>query len=484
MNKSFDEKVKLMISNEPDFTPPTCIEKIDKTLDNLPGNDAGLHINKTHRPKTKIFLVAAIITVLMMTTAIAAPRLFKIGKHLLNEFAGINDPNLESKRDEIEERNSYIEYTKEIDGVKLTVNNIAIDDNFIVITSTVESKTPLRDILLEKTYYKDFLEDTGLSHHEYYFNYFSPNFLFNVNGDEIEFSLSDNSSYLKDKYTLVSIQKYVIGKEIPDIFNLHIYCAQAVVFVNGDWSFDISIDKSEEKSRSKTITPNITKYIKSDVYGREIEHEITIDKVSISPLGGKIEISETGHDIFRDFVLKDNLGNYHFVFNESVSYKEKGDIVKNIFEFTVDSSEIENINELEFIPILLKGDFKEKTVMLPENIEDTDIKISNIGGYRIENIEFNKEETKITLKPYGAVLQYRSIINGAFSPVDKEGLQIDVNGLITQKYDKNNGNLIVSFFSAQEETERLQSELGGFRFVEMPKIEINEKEKIELNFSH
>ncbi|WP_313164135.1 DUF4179 domain-containing protein [Sedimentibacter sp.] len=407
-----------------------------------------------------------------------------IYKAYINEFAGINDPNLESKREEIEKRNSYIEYTKEIDGVKLTINNIAMDDNFIVITSTVEAQTPLRDILIDKTYYKDFLEDTGLSHHEHYFNYFSPNFLFKVNDEKTNFSLSDNSSYLKDEYKLVSIQKYVIGEEIPDIFNLHIYCAQAVVFVNGDWSFDINIDKSEEKSRSKTITPNITKTIKSVVYEREIEHEITIDKVSISPLGGKIEISEAGQDIFRDFVLKDNLGNYHFVFNESVSYKKNGDIVTNIFEFTVDSSEIEDINELEFIPILLKGDFKEKTVMLSENIEDTDIKISNIGGYRIENIEFNREETKITLKPYGAVLQYRSIINGAFRPVDKEGSQIKFNGLITQKYDKNNGNLIVSYFSTNEETERLQGRLGGFWFVEMPKIEINEKEKIKINFSH
>lgn len=54
-----------------------------------------------------------------------------------------------------------------------------------------------------------------------------------------------------------------------------------------------------------------------------------------------------------------------------------------------------------------------------------------------ENIDINDKQIKVVLKQYGAILQYRSITNGAFGFIDKEGSK-EINKYISideVKYD-------------------------------------------------
>lgn len=507
MNKDFhefDAMVRSMISKEPDFMPEACMGKIDKTLENLPENDNGLKKWQAHRPSVKIILIAAVLAVLLMTTAVAAPRIFKMAQNLIEEFSKINDVNLESKQEEYEKYNAPINYTSESGGISVTIDNIALDGNFLLITSTITCDSPVEDIVEDSWLYrkslelrnedksKEILEQfkdspnyeqnlenlNNLDYKQFLFA-MSPDYSFKIDGvDYGRLDKADWEEYIENDNTFVTVQKYIIPFEVPDVFNLSI-SAENICNIEGNWGFDLVIDKSEVSADSVAVTPEIQSEVTSIVSGEEYKHHITIEKLSISPFGGQITLSEKGAEVFRDFTLRDKDNNYYMVLNDTVISSE--DISRNTFEF-IYPWENNDIDELELVPILTYGAPVKKTVMFGKNIESTDIKISDIGGYKVQSVYLDNSEIKITLKPYGVILHYRSIINGAFCILGKDGkegtnMNISLQG---PEYDKNNGNAIVTIHCNGFEPAQVLNEIGGFRYVEMPNMKLNENEAIKI----
>lgn len=482
MNNNFDKMIKSMIEHEPNPMSEEFKNSIKSALEKLPEDNTGLKKVQKNTQRIKVILIASIIALFLMTTAFASvPRLLEMTQNFLKEFYKIDNLNIESKQSEYEKYNATVNYTSESEGISVTINSIAVDGNFILITSTVTSSVPIKEIITNSSSYKRDLVRYGISDFTEYILPLAPFYNFKIDGKDLGINdTTDWDYYLKNDYSFVAIQKYIMTDELPIIFNLNIF-TEYICNSKGTWSFYMAIDRSSTIENSITVTPNIQAEVTSIVQRSEYKHNITIDKLSISPFGGQIAISEGGSDPFRDFTLRDENGNYYLVLNDIVKFAENGDISKNVFEFIYPSTN-EKINELYLVPILTFGDPVEKQVMMCDDNTPTEIKISDIGGYTTENIEIDDNQIRVILKPYGAILQYRSIINGAFGFLDKNGSK-DINKYINLKevkYDKQTGYAVITGSWSTDAPDNISDQIGGFWYVEMPNMLLNEDEAIKI----
>ncbi|MEA5096582.1 MAG: DUF4179 domain-containing protein [Sedimentibacter saalensis] len=482
MNNNFDKMIKSMIENEPNPMSEEFKNSIKSALEKLPEDNTGLKRIKKNTRRTKVLLIASIITLFLITTAFASgPRLLKMTQNFIKELYKIDNLNIESKQSEYEKYNAPVNYTSESKGISVTINNIAVDGNFILITSTVTSPVPIKDIIMNDPVYKRNFEKYGISDFIGFLPTLNPMYKFKIDGKELGIAdITDCESYFKNDYSFVAIENYIISDEMPRVFNLNIL-AEYVCYTIGTWSFDMAIDRSSTLENSITVTPNIQTEVTSIAHGKEYKHSILIDKLSISPFGDKISIIEKGPEPFRDFTLRDGNGNYYIILNSTVTANENGDIYKNTFEYIYPSTN-KKINDLYLVPILTLGDPVEKQVMMSDDNTPTEIKISDIGGYTTENIEIDDNQIRVILKPYGAILQYRSIINGAFGFLDKNGSK-DINKYINLKevkYDKQTGNAVITGSWSTDTPDNISDQIGGFWYVEMPNMLLNEDEAIKI----
>jgi hypothetical protein len=488
MNNSFDNQISDMIVNENFDVPEKFKVEIRFILENLPESNEGLKKEKKGFNKVKIILIASIVTLLLTATAFATvPELLKMTQNLIENFTKINNIDISSKREEYEKYNASVNYTSESEGISVTIENIAVDGNFLLMTSKVTSPEKIEDVIKNSRLYKEVvsgrkeLNIEAVPDYEDFLFAISPNYLFEINGEDCGiFDLSEWEDYITDDYSFVSIQKYIIPVETDDIFNLSIR-DNHICYVRGDWNFKTIIDKSAVNEDTVTASPNIKAAVTSIENGEEYKHYITIEKLSISPFGGQITLSEKGTEVFRDFVLRDDEMNYYTVLNESVTVSGPDDISRNSFEFIAPKSPV-MLKELELVPVFKYEAPVEQTVMLEEDIISTDIKLSKIGGYKIEDMDIDGNEIKIILNPYGAILQYRSIINGSFGFVDKEGSK-NINKYISIKevrYDKTNGNAVITGAWDEKDAGKILEQIGGFWYVNMQDMELNEKEAIKI----
>ena len=482
MNSNFDKEIKSIMKNEKFDIPNNLKNEIKTILESLPEDNDGLKKDKTIKYKTKIVLIASVITLLIATTAFASmPELLKMTQNFIKNFNKIDNINITSKQQEYEKYNSPANYTSKSNGISVTIDNIAVDGNFLLITSTITSPKKIIDIVTDSTLYKQVLNRPYKKDYTDFIFALSPYYLFKIDGKDYGiFDKPEWEDYILNDYSFVTVQKYIIPVDTPDIFKLSL-SANNVCDVQGEWNFDIVIDKDVVNEDSATVTPNISAEVTSIVKGVEYKHNITIDKLSISPFGGQISLSEKGDEIFRDFTLRDANGNYYHVLNNTVKFSSINEMNKNSYEF-IFTSRIEDIEEIELVPILTYGTPVEKKVMLEEDIISTDIKLSDIGGYKVDNIDINENEIKIILKPYGVILQYRSIINGAFGFLDKGGSK-EINKLITLeevKYDKSTGNATITGYLNDNTSDKLLEQIGGVWYIEMPNMKLNENEAIKI----
>jgi hypothetical protein len=482
MNNNFDKTIKSMIELEPNPMSGEFRNSIKSALEKLPEDNTGLKRIKKNTQRTKILLIASIITLFLITTAFASgPRLLKMTQNFIKELYKIDNLSIESKQSEYEKYNAPVNYTSESKGISVTINNIAVDGNFILITSTVTSPVPIKKIIENDPVYKRNFEKYGISDFVGFLPTLNPIYKFKMDGKDLGIAdITDCESYLKNDYSFVAIEKYIISDELPKVFNLNIL-TEYVCNSIGTWAFDMAIDRSSTLEDTITVTPNIQTEVTSISQGKEYKHSILIDKLSISPFGGKISIIEKDSEPFRDFTLRDWNGNYYIILNSTVIANENGDIYKNTFEFIYSSTNERN-SDLYLVPILTFGDPVEQQVMMSDGNTPTELKISDIGGYTTESIEIDENQIKVTLKPYGAILQYRSIINGAFGFIDKNGDK-KINKYINLKevkYDKQNGTAVITGYWSEDTPDNISDQIAGFWYVEMPDMLLNEDEAIKI----
>jgi len=372
--------------------------------------------------------------------------------------------------------------TSKDQDISFTINNVLVTDNYLEVTSTITCNEPLQKVLEERSIvyisaHKDNKErSTQLKDNLHLMN---PQFSFKVNGEDTDFDLISYSEDVKTAYSFTSYQKFSISDPVPDAFKLTIN-SKVVCSTIGDWNFNLNINKSSDLDSIK-VFPKMDAKVSSIIYGKKINHNITIDEIAISSHEGQIKIGEQGKNIFSDFTLKDNDGNYYSILNSTIKYNNDGTTISNLFRFMCFNN-IKELNELTLIPIMTDRITKVKEIMGQDNKLPTKIEISNIGGYIIEDLEIDKKGLAIKLKPYGVVLGRLGLTNGGFGLLDKNGSD-EINKYISfsnAKYDYDNGLIIINGSWTDDAPGDVLNQISGVWHITIPNMTLLEEEALTI----
>jgi hypothetical protein len=90
------------------------------------------------------------------------------------------------------------------------------------------------------------------------------------------------------------MQRFSLVQSLPDSFNLEIYTSR-IFDVQGSWFIPLDVDKSNAQGDTLVATPGIKAIVTSGP-DHKYTHNITVDKVTISPFGNRITLTEMVKD--------------------------------------------------------------------------------------------------------------------------------------------------------------------------------------------
>lgn len=217
----------------------------------------------------------------------------------------------------------------ENNGIKVTIDEIAIDDNSMVITSTIEGE--------------GLQEERG---------YMTPDIV--LNGKQVEsFSNSDKKVFDKKLVSVITanVSDFTLDNNINVYLNMH-----SIGNTVGLWEFKFNVSKMNNVSNSKVI--NLDKSIKIP------NSTLTLDKMTISPLGntinysGKYDNTNEGkrNEIF-SFIVTDENGRIlddRELGGGSSNKKYEGKI--EIFD------DLSNVNSITVVPVFKEWGIKRQDI--------------------------------------------------------------------------------------------------------------------------
>lgn len=406
----FDELIKSKIKNEKWETSKDFNNVIKDTLNNLENKK----IKK--RIPHKIMVAVAMIFILNVTTVFAmTPQGKDMIRGFMGFFNGQGDYKYVSDKKNFEKFNSAVGVSAEDKEIKVTLDNIAVDDNFFNTFYTIESKEPI----------KKCEEDTPWTA-----NFTAPFLTSNINNDN---SHSGNNNdidayFQSDKIMKVMKRENISQIKLKDTFDLKITCDE-IFNKKGNWIIDTKVAKNEVKAETVSVNPNKKAIIKMS----DFKHDINIEKVTISPFGNQIVISEkTSEDrFFSRFALYDDKGNSLDVLNTDLRGSSSGKVT-NSYEFIKANKDIKYI---KLVPVEWEKRTKEvEEIKMDWNNEPLTFDVSENGKLIIEDIKYDKNVLKMNYKKDGVVE------DSSFFLYDESGKDIDSGDIyLTDKIDRQNG---------------------------------------------
>jgi hypothetical protein len=316
--------------------------------------------------KLRPIIITAIIFALFITTVVAAAPYIIIrmlGSDNIDffSFALNNNNNIfyAGDYDLIKQYSSEVGITAEGKDYSFTVDNIAFDGTFLSVFYTVEKKANILEEL--QTFSKKWsgIGETDIEVSER--NAVSVN--------EIGFKIADldlplygqayNNSridgYLVSDHEIKMVKRFIITEDLPDIFDIEIThfnifddglmrMIRAEILAGNKETFAekvydrmykkglhiaLTIDINDSRLQKLTVNPGLTVKITQDTetwkylnevqthYIETTERSLTVDKVSISPLGNILMLTEAGASdeknkfLFNKFFIVDDKGNIY-----------------------------------------------------------------------------------------------------------------------------------------------------------------------------
>lgn len=411
--------------------------KIPVNIDEVTESAIKRGIDYKRRKKYKKIMIASISTIIIGTGVVGIgimdPSIadsIPIIQKIIDYFNDNEQSLYISDKNDFEKLGTDLNLTTKDKGIELTIDSISIDDNYITIFQTVRSDRNIKEI--DKVY-----EDAYVA---------NPIVFAYIDGEDITPSglVEHEAKYITDNE--------LKGMRKIDVSNVHIANNADIEFrindifgVEGNWKISTKIDKSNavKETYNYIIDKDYTIYKTYD-YNEEkvdVEHNINIEKVSISPLANKIIINEKPTKTFDDwtpmigsrFALFDDKGKSLDVVDKGGSGVDpKTGIATNSEEFL---NAGKDTKYLTLVPI--SYDESIKSYMLePQSIDKLPIvfETSEYGKLVIEDIQITDKEIRYTYHKDGVVPGYATLWF-----FDEAGNEINKSCSIKESLDRESG---------------------------------------------
>lgn len=407
----FDKVIKAKIKNEKWEISKVFDNTIKTSLDRLENRKIKKIIS------SKVIAIVAMIAVLNVTTVFAmTPQGKEIIKGVVEFFNGQHEQKYISDKNNFEKFNKAIGISTEDKGIKVTLDNIAVDDNFLNTFYTIESTEPIKKVEKDTPWTAMFT---------------APFLISSINGgDGYQGNNNDSDAYFEsDKVLKVMRRENISQVNLKDTFDLKITCDE-IFGKKGDWIINTKVSKEDVKVETISVKPNK----KATINLSDIKHDINIEKVTLSPFGSQIVISEkTFKDrFFSHFALYDDKGNSLDVLNTDLSGGSFGKVT-NSYEFIKANNDMKYIT---LVPIEFnKEHVKKEQIKNDLNSFPITLNVSENGKLIIQDIQFDNNVLKIDYKKEGVVL-----FDPGLSFYDENGSKIDFGESYSDnKIDRQNG---------------------------------------------
>ncbi len=293
-----------------------------------------------------IAAIAACVGVIGITTAFAASPAGQEAISSIMEYFRNEQSMKMTSLEELARFNEEIGASVKKDGITLTLDNVAADDNFVHVFYTITSDTPFYegdDQYSNEVWDKLLWVECG------------------INGSVAGYDSNNNNgdSYFADEYTYKAMRKYNISTEtIPDNFKVELFGEINGSFVDDPlenslfdliWSDKLGEITDEQKANAWYVCADVDKSAAevettSRAIGVTLDSGIILDKAVFSPFGNQIIVrTEAGGDLDEDstdyllrkvddFALFDENGTCLDMLNAGASMGADGSSL-NSFEF-------------------------------------------------------------------------------------------------------------------------------------------------------
>lgn len=459
----FDLFLRNQVKSENWEVPKEFDETVNNVLNHLPKKKF------YRRVSLKITAAVAAIAVLASTTAFAAD--LPAVKRSISNVTAYFDTNKTSRfsndKNVIKKLNCMVGASAVDKGIKLTIDSVAVDNDFLDIFYTVESDEPINKS-----------DDT-------FFSAYKDALIFNclecyINGKFVKGDTNDlysTEAYFESDYKVKGMKKLNLSltdiTDIHDSFNLTIH-TDNIFDTEGNWNVSVSI-RDNIKAAAKTFTPNQKAII--NLGGKACS--ISIDKVILSPLGNQVVITEetptSSSWVGTSFALLDDKGN---VLDLSEYIKEK-DMSENkdtyAYEFFKGDKDMKYIT---LVPLENSLDLGE-SITSDINKLPVNLKLSDYNGLVIDNAAFGQNQIKITYHKTGIY----GAMDSNFDFFDKDGNRVELGNASVVDYvvDRQNGIHTVIFTSSDKSCDFSKiAKISAFQYKNFKPL-YDEQIKIELS---
>lgn len=385
-NAEFDRLIRQAAAKEKTPVPEGYENRVNRVLQGLP------EYPKKRRERSKqrwrVLVIAAAMMAASFTVVVASPVGQQMVQGIISYFRSDIPTQWGTPREAYEKYNSAVGATVTDQGISLTLDNITFDDNYITVFYTAKSDTGFT--------YPDHLKDDRSPWREKWMGAY---FDFKTNGQEIQSVAQVNTdNYFVDDYTMKGMQQFALVEDYPDTINLEI-STRDIAYQEGNWSFQLSVDKSVPSQETISAEPNQT--LKAE------GNRVTIKRFSITPTGALLVVDGEMYD----FAVQDDQGRYLTVVPEAVgaggpnAYKILGADL--------------NTKSVTIIPLKFSTDPLDMvSVSIADFASDPDNHPEGVSGYeQVEAIEQAEDHITVTFRPQGL----RMIADPQFDLLDQDG---------------------------------------------------------------
>jgi len=384
-----DLLLKEKANNEKEYIPVSLDKKINDALSNLP------------MKKSKKALIAASLA----TALIGAPLLsihsedilakatdIPIIKHAVEYFSKNDDSYYIGEKDTYETYAQPVGISEENNGVKVTIKEVYCDDNYISVFYTAEGG---KNNILRKNSLKQNSNLHSAVDIDFHGIVPSPGVYLEEKVDE--------SGNIQGVY-----RKNITQSTISKSFKLKVNFKTAYD-IEGDWNFEFYVVKDNVSNSTKIYKPNVSAKINNGSV-----HDITIDKVVISPSGNHIAISEKDWKsqipALRFVVYDDKDNMLGALCDEGISGLE------NSYKFPLIKDDTKSLKLVPIIPETQRrngGHYFYDLVTINENLPKK-IKAPNLGSVVINKIISTADRTEVYFQKENLYKDpYLQIIDGS-----------------------------------------------------------------------